>query len=114
MSTELVLLAVLMFAVTYPMRAIGLLTPGFDRLPKIAFDYLQLVVPAVLSALASVSVMVVVGVDDKPAFHIGIEWVAVLVCVVIVARRRNLLLGLVAAVALVAIARAAGLAALPA
>ena len=28
MSTNLVLLAVLMFAVTYPSRALGLLTPG--------------------------------------------------------------------------------------
>jgi hypothetical protein len=36
------------------------------------------------------------------------------VCLVIVARRRNLLLGLVAAVAIVAIARAAGLAEIPA
>ena len=35
MSTNLVLLAVLMFAVTYPSRAAGLLTPGLDRLPKI-------------------------------------------------------------------------------
>jgi len=112
MSTNLVLLAVLMFAVTYPSRALGLLTPGLDRLPKIAFDYLQLVGPAVLAALAAVSVMVVVG-DDVPSFHVGIEWVAVFVCLVIVARRRNLLLGLVAAIAIVAIARAAGLAALP-
>ncbi|MEO8437821.1 MAG: AzlD domain-containing protein [Chloroflexota bacterium] len=114
MNTDLVLLAVFMFAVTYPTRAVGLLTPGLDRLPKIAIDYLQLVGPAVLAALAAVSVMVVVSEDDKPAFHIGIEWVAVLVCLVIVARRRNLLLGLVAAVAIVAIARATGLAALPA
>jgi hypothetical protein len=38
----------------------------------------------------------------------------VLVCLAIVARRRNLFLGLVAAVAIVAIARAAGLAAMPA
>ena len=114
MSTNLVLLAVLMFAVTYPSRALGLLTPGLDRLPKVAFDYLQLVGPAVLAALAAVSVMVVVGDDDVPAFHIGIEWVAVLVCLAIVARRRNLFLGLVAAVAIVAIARAAGLAAIPA
>ena len=80
MSTNLVLLAILMFAVTYPSRAVGLLTPGLDRLPKIAFDYLQLVGPAVLAALAAVSVMVVVGDDDVPSFHIGIEWVAVLVC----------------------------------
>jgi branched-subunit amino acid transport protein len=114
MSTNLILLAVLMFAATYPSRAVGLLTPGLDRLPKIAFDYLQLVGPAVLAALAAVSVMVLVGKDDRPAFHVGIEWVAVLTCMVIVARRRNLLLGLVAAVAIVAITRAAGLAGLPA
>ena len=113
MSTNLVLLAVLMFAVTYPSRAVGLLTPGLDRLPKVAFDYLQLVGPAVLAALAAVSVMVVVGDDDVPSFHVGIEWVAVFVCLAIVARRRNLLLGLVAAIAIVAIARAAGLAAMP-
>ena len=49
-----------------------------------------------------------------PSFHVGIEWVAVFVCLAIVARRRNLFLGLVAAVAIVAIARAAGLAAMPA
>jgi branched-subunit amino acid transport protein len=48
-STELVLLAVLMFAVTYPTRALGLLTPGLERLPRLAFDYLQLVGPAVLA-----------------------------------------------------------------
>ena len=57
--------------------------------------------------------MVVVGDDDDPSFHVGIEWVAVFVCLVVVARRRNLLLGLVTAIAIVAIARAAGLAAIP-
>ena len=113
MSTNLVLLAILMFAVTYPSRALGLLAPGFDRLPRIAFDYLQLVGPAVLAALAAVSVMVVVGADDIPSFHVGIEWVAVFVCLAIVARRANLLLGVLAAVAIVVIARAAGLAAIP-
>ncbi len=113
MSTDLVPLAILMFAVTYPTRALGLLAPGLDRLPKIAFDYLQLVGPAVLSALAAVSVMVVVGDDAVPSFHVGIEWVAVFACLAIVARKGNLLLGLVAAVAIVAVARAAGLAAIP-
>lgn len=113
MRTDLVLLAVLMFAVTYASRALGLLTPGLDRLPRIGLDYLQLVGPAILAALAAVSVMVVVGDDDVPSFHVGIEWVAVLVCLAIVARRRNLFLGLVAAVAIVAITRAAGLAAIP-
>jgi branched-subunit amino acid transport protein len=114
MSGNLVLLAILMFAATYPSRALGLLAPGFDRLPKAAFDYLQLVGPAVLAALAAVAVMVVVNDDDVPSFHIGIEWVAVLACLAIVARRRNLLLGLLAAVAIVVIARTTGLAALPA
>jgi branched-subunit amino acid transport protein len=113
MSTNLVVLAVLMFLVTYPTRAVGLLTPGLDRLPKVAFDYLQLVGPAVLAALAAVGVMVVVGDDDVPSFHVGIEWLAVSACVAIVAWRRNLLLGLVSAFVIVAIARAAGVAEIP-
>ena len=113
MSTDLILLAVLMFAVTYPSRAVGFLSPGLDRQPKIAFDYQQLVGPAVLAALAATSVMVVVNDDDVPSFHVGIEWVAILVCLAIVARRRNLFLGLIVAVAIVAIARQAGLAAIP-
>src|SRR6476619_5349038 len=113
MSTDLIPLAFLMFLVTYPSRALGLLTPWLDRLPKIAFDYLQLVGPAILAALAAVAVMVVVDEDGQPAFHVGVEWVAVFVCLAIVARWRNLLLGLVASVAIVAIARAAGLAAMP-
>jgi branched-subunit amino acid transport protein len=114
MSTDLVLLAVLMFAVTYPTRALGLLTPGLDRLPKQAFDYLQLVGPAVLAAIAAVNVIVVTDDAGTPAVHVGVEWLAVLACLAITAWRKNLLLGLVAAVALVALARATGLAALPA
>ena len=114
MSTDLVLLAVLMFAVTYPSRAIGLLTPGLERLPRRAFDYLQLVGPAVLTAIAAVNVIVVTDEAGTPSFHVGIEWVAVLVCIGITAWRKNLLLGLVAAVVLVAIARATGIAAMPA
>ncbi len=113
MSTSLIVLAVLMFAVTYPTRALGLLTPGLDRLPRWAFDYLQLVGPAVLAALAAVAVMVTTDADGVTSFHIGIEWVAVLACLAIVAWRRNLLLGLIAAVAIVSIARAFGIAALP-
>jgi branched-subunit amino acid transport protein len=114
MSTELVGLAVVMFLVTYPTRALGLLAPGFERLPRAAFDYLQLVGPAVLAALAAVGVMVVVRDDGPPAFHVGIEWVAVLACLAVVAWRRNLLIGLVVAVVIVAGSRALGLAALPA
>jgi len=113
MSTELVLLALLMFGASYPTRALGLLWPGIDRLPRVALDYLQLVGPAVLAALAAVNVMVVVE-DAGPTFHVGIEWVAVLACLGITAWRKNLLLGLTLAVAIVAVARATGLAAIPA
>ena len=114
MSTELIPLAVLMFVVTYPSRALGLLTPWLDKLPRVGFDYLQLVGPAVLASLAAVSVMVVTDDAGTPSFHVGIEWVAVLACLGVTAWRRNLLLGLVAAVGIVVVARATGLAALPA
>ena len=58
-------------------------------------------------------ILVVVEGDGPPAFHVGIEWVAVVACLAITAWRKNLLLGLVAAVAIVAVARATGLAAIP-
>ena len=109
MSTDLVLLALLMFAVTYPSRALGLLTPGLDRLPRVALDYLQLVGPAVLAALATVNAVVVVRAD-LPILNVGIEALAVVACLAITAWRRNLLLGLLVAVVLVAAARAAGIA----
>lgn len=112
MSTDLVVLAVLMFGATYPSRALGLLTPGLDRLPRGVIDYLQLVGPAVLAALAAVNVMVVTDDAGAPAFHIGVEWLAVAACLVIVTRRRNLLLGLVVAVVITAAARAVDLASL--
>lgn len=113
MSTQLVALAVLMFLVTYPSRAVGILTPGMERLPRRALDYLQLVGPAVLAALAAVSVMVAVDGDGRPSFHVGVEWIAVLACLAVTAWRRNLLLGLIAALAIVAVTRATGFAALP-
>jgi branched-subunit amino acid transport protein len=113
MSTDLIPLAVLMFVVTYPSRALGLLTPWLDRLPRVGFDYLQLVGPAVLASLAAVSVMVTTDDAGASSFHIGIEWVAVLACLAVTAWRRNLLLGLIAAVAIVVIARNMGIAPLP-
>lgn len=113
MSTELVLLAVLMFAVTYPSRALGLLTPGMQRLPTVALDYLQLVGPAVLSAIAAVEVMVAVDEAGATSFKIGVEWIAVLACMAVTAWRRNLLFGLIVAVAMVAGARALGIVTVP-
>lgn len=111
MTTGLVGLALLMALVTYPSRAIPLLAPGFDRLPPRALEYLRLVGPAVLASLAASQIFVSPAVNGSgPSFHVGIEWLAVAVCVVSVAWRRNLLLGIVLAVAIVAGARALGLA----
>lgn len=111
MSTVLVPLAFLMGLATYPFRAIPLLAPGFDRLPEGVRLYLRLVGPAVLAALAAVNTVVAKGPDGVPTFHIGIEWLAVGLCIAVVAARRSLLIGLVLAAALVAAARATGFAA---
>ena len=108
MSTDLVPLAVLMFAVTYPSRAIGLVNPAIDRMPRRALAYLQLVGPAVLAALAAVNVMVVTA-DGRSAFTVGLPWLSVLACIAIVAWRRSLFFGLLAAVAIAIAGRAAGL-----
>ena len=108
MSVELVPLAVLMFAVTYPSRAIGLLNPALDRLPRRALAYLQLVGPAVLAALAAVNVMVATT-DGRSVFVIGLPWLSVIACIAIVRWRHNLFLGLAAAVAIAVIGRLAGL-----
>jgi branched-subunit amino acid transport protein len=112
-SIELVGLALLMGLVTFPSRALPLLAPGIERLPPTAFEFLRLVGPAVLAALAAVNVMVVTTDGGASVFHVGIEWAAVAVCAFLTAWRRNLLIGLIGGVALVAAARALGLAGLP-
>jgi branched-subunit amino acid transport protein len=109
-SLGLVGLALLMGAVTYPSRAIPLLAPGVERLPPIVLAYLRLVGPAVLAALAATNTLIVTDADGRTTFHVGIEWLAVGLCIAIVAWRRNLFLGLVAAVLVAAVARQAGLA----
>ena len=108
MSTQLVLLALLMLVVTYPSRALGLLAPAMDRLPRRALDYLQLVGPAVLTALAAVNIMVI-ATDAGPRFTVGLPWLAVGACLAVVAWRRNLFLGLVVAVAIAIGGRAVGI-----
>jgi branched-subunit amino acid transport protein len=99
--------------VTYPSRALPLLAPGIERLPPIVLEYLRLVGPAVLAALAAVNSMVIVDAAGDPAFHVGIEWLAVGISAALTFWRRNLFIGLVGAVVLVAVARALGLAAIP-
>ncbi len=110
MSVELVALAVLMAAVTYPSRAVPMLLPAFDRLPPAVDEYLRLIGPGILAALAAVNVIVATDATGASHVHIGIELLAVLVCVAVVAWRRSLLPGLIAAVLLVATARFLGLA----
>jgi predicted branched-subunit amino acid permease len=109
MSTDLVPLAVLMWAVTYPSRAIGLLNPAIERLPAQALAYLRLVGPAVLAALAAVNVMVATE-NGRSVFVVGLPWLSVIACIALVAWRRNLFLGLLAGVAIAIAGRAAGLA----
>ena len=107
MSTDLVPLAVLMWAVTYPSRAVGLLAPAIDRLPRPVLDYLQLVGPAVLGAIAIVNTLV--PTPGSSAIEVGIAWVSVAACIAIVAWRRSLFLGLVVSVAIAILGRAVGL-----
>jgi branched-subunit amino acid transport protein len=108
MNVSLVGLALLMFAVTYPSRAIPLLAPAFEHLPPRALEYLRLVGPAVLGAIAASQVLLTTGAGGHPAFHVGIDAAAVLACAALVAWRRNLFLGLLVAVVAAAVARAVG------
>ena len=117
MSAGLVPLAILMGFVTYPFRVVPLLSNSFQRLPANARLYLRLVGPAVLAALAAVNTMVVSIVEGgvpHQRFYVGPEWIAVGLCVAIVAARRSLLVGLVLAAALIAVLRASGVVPLPA
>lgn len=107
MSVVLIPLALLMAAATYPGRALPLLAPGVERLPRLAVEYLRLVGPGMLAALAAVNAAIATT-DGGPTLHVGIEWVAVVVAVAITARRGSLFLALIAASLIVAVARAAG------
>ena len=112
MTMELIPLAILMGLVTYPFRAVPLLAPGFERLPERVRLYLRLVGPAVLAALAAVATMVATD-GDGPVLHIGWEWLAVALCVGVVAMRRSLLIGLLLAAGSIALLRALGVATMP-
>jgi branched-subunit amino acid transport protein len=101
-SLELVPLAIVMWAVTYPSRAVGLLAPSLDRLPRRVLEYLQLVGPAVLGALAAVNTVTLVRDSGL------VPLAAVVACVALVAWRRNLFLGLTVAVTVAIAGRAVG------
>jgi branched-subunit amino acid transport protein len=112
-KTELIPLAILMGLATYPWRAVPLLSPGMQRLPGRVQLFLRLVGPSMLAALAAVNAMVLVDAQRRTTFHVGWEWLAVGLCIVVVAVRRNLFLGLILAAGLMAVLRAAGVASLP-
>jgi len=108
LGTALVPLAFVMWAVTYPSRALPMLAPGIERLPKWAVTYLRLAGPAALAALAATGSQLTT--DTPPHLQLGVMPLAVALCVIVVWRTRLLLAGVVAAVVLVALARALGLA----
>ena len=106
MSVNLVVLALLMAAVTYPFRALPLFAPTKDRLPPVVQRYLRLVGPAILAALAAGNTAFAEDAAGRNSFHLGIEWIAVVLAVVLIAWRGNVFVGILAAVIVVAIGRA--------
>jgi branched-subunit amino acid transport protein len=105
MSVHLVGLALLMAAVTYPFRALPLFAPTKDRLPPVVQRYLRLVGPAILAALAAGNTAFVEDAEGHNTFHLGIEWIAVALGVVLIAWRGNVFVGILAASVLVAVGR---------
>lgn len=101
LSADLVPLAALGGLGTYAARALPMLVPGIDRLPPIFLEYLRLIGPAVLGAIAATSVFVQGG-----AFTIGPEAVAVFAGAAVGRWRGNLLLGMVVSVLVVLALRA--------
>lgn len=101
LSTDLVPLAILGGLGTYAARALPMLVPGIDRLPPIVLEYLRLIGPAALGAIAATSVFVQGG-----AFTIGPEAVAVFAGAAVGRWRGNLLIGMVVSVLAVLALRA--------
>ena len=106
MSVNLVGLALLMAAVTYPFRALPLFAPTKDRLPPVVQRYLSLVGPGILAALAAGNTAFAEDAAGHNSFHLGIEWIAVALAVVLIAWRDNVFVGILAAAVMVALGRA--------
>lgn len=100
-STDLVPLAILGGVGTYAARALPMLVPGIDRLPPAVLEYLRLIGPAVLGAIAAASVFVHGG-----SFSVGPEAVAVFAGGAAGRWRGNLLVGMVVSVLVVLTLRA--------
>ena len=106
MSVNLVGLALLMAAVTYPFRALPLFAPTKDRLPPAVQRYLRLIGPGILAALAAGNTAFAADAAGHNVFHLGIEWIAVAIAVVVIAWRGNVFVGILAAAVIVAVGRA--------
>ena len=106
MSVNLVGLALLMAAVTYPFRALPLFAPAKDRLPPVVQQYLRLVGPAILAALAAGNTAFAEDAAGRNSLHLGIEWIAVALAVALIAWRGNVFIGILAAAVLAAVGRA--------
>ena len=106
MSVNLVGLALLMAAVTYPFRALPLFAPTKERLPPIVQRYLRLVGPAILAALAAGNTAFAEDAAGRNSFHLGVEWLAVALAVALIAWRGNVFVGILAAAVFVAVGRA--------
>jgi branched-subunit amino acid transport protein len=105
MTVNLVGLALLMAAVTYPFRALPLFAPTRERLRPIVQQYLRLVGPGILAALAAGNTAFVEDAAGRSSFHLGIEWIAVALAVTLIAWRGNVFVGILAAAVLVAVGR---------
>lgn len=99
--SDLVPLALLGGLGTYAARALPMLVPGIDRFPPIVLEYLRLIGPAVLGAIAAASVFVHDG-----ALTVGPEAVAVIAGATVGRWRGNLLVGMVVSVLVVQMLRA--------
>jgi len=101
-----------MAAVTYLLRVVPLLGAGAGRVPPWALMYLRLVAPAMLASLAAVGVLLMTRTASaggaERSLHLGIEVVAVVACVLIVAAGRSLFVGLAVAVLVAIVGRQLG------
>lgn len=100
LSSDLIPLALLGGIGTYAARALPMLVPGADRLPPVVLEYLRLIGPAVLGAIAATSVFAQGG-----TFAVGPEAVAVFAGAAVGRWRSNLLLGMVVSVLVVLMLR---------
>lgn len=105
MRADLVLLFAAMGLATYALRAGPLLVAVPAGMLRRANPYLRLVAPAVLSALAAIATLVVVD-GGQAQVRLSVDVAAVVLGVLVVARRGNLALGIIAGVACAALGRA--------